>query len=218
MIQKFTQLEFDSAKSTDLLKLECEHCHIDFYCQRRTIKYAQLNNFPKYCSHHCGAASKEKRIVLDCMQCKKTFTKKPSGIGVNNFCTQSCAATYNNKHKSHGTRISKLEVWLQEQLTILYPNLEIHYNRKDAINSELDIYIPSLKLAFELNGIFHYEPVFGVDKLIKVQNNDISKSKACFDNQIDLCIIDTSGQKYVTPSTSTKYLNIIVNILDNYNV
>ena len=35
---------------------------------------------------------------------------------------------------------SKLEKWLEEQLIKMYPNLEIHFNRKDAINSELDIY------------------------------------------------------------------------------
>lgn len=223
MIQKFTQLEFNSAKSKDLLKLECEHCHVDFYCQHKTVKYALLNsshnNRCKYCSPNCTQlASKVNRVTVNCLQCKSVFTRKPSEININNFCSQSCAASYNNKHKTHGTKVSKLETWLQEQLTILYPNLEIYYNRKDIINSELDIYIPSLKLAFELNGIFHYEPIFGIDKLIKIQNNDISKSKACFDNQIDLCIIDTSAQKYITPKTSMKYLNIIISILDNYNI
>jgi len=50
---------------------------------------------------------------------------------------------------------------------MLYPDLVIHFNKKDAINSELDIYIPSLKLAFELNGIFHYEPIFGKENFLK---------------------------------------------------
>jgi len=77
----------------------------------------------------------------------------------------------------------------------------------------LDIYIPSLNVAIELNGIFHYEPIYGVDKLGKIQDNDISKSKACIDNQIDLCTIDTSGQKYFKPKTSQKYLDIITNII-----
>jgi hypothetical protein len=76
------------------------------------------------------------------------------------FCNSSCAASYNNTHKATGTRVSKLEKWMAEKLDIIYPSLEIHYNRKDAINSELDIYIPALKLAIELYGIFHYEPIF----------------------------------------------------------
>ncbi len=32
--------------------------------------------------------------------------------------------------------------------------------------------------------------------------------------KIDLCIINTSQQKYINPSTSKKYLDIIVNIID----
>jgi len=130
----------------------------------------------------------------------------------NNFYSLSCSAIYNNKNKKHGTRRSKLEVWLEKQLILLYPNLDIHFNRKDTIGSELDIYIPSINLAIELNGIFHYEPIFGNDKLNQIQENDISKSKACIDNEIDLCIIDTSGQKYFKPKTSQKYLNIIIKI------
>ena len=63
-------------------------------------------------------------------------------------------------------------MWLEEQLTSLYPKLDIHFNRKDTIGSELDIYIPSLNLAVELNGIFHYEPIFGKDKLSKIKTND----------------------------------------------
>jgi hypothetical protein len=132
----------------------------------------------------------------------------------NHFCSQSCTISYNNKHKTTGNRRSKLEIYLENQLTILYPNLPIDYNLKLAINSELDIYIPSLNLAFELNGIFHYEPIFGINKLDQIRNNDISKSKACIDNRIDLCIIDTSDQKYVKPSTSQKYLDIIIKIIN----
>jgi hypothetical protein len=72
----------------------------------------------------------------------------------------------------------------------------------------------SLNIAFELNGIFHYEPIYGNDKLNKIQNNDMRKFQACLEHNIELCIIDTSQQKYFKESTSQKYLNIIVNILN----
>lgn len=129
------------------------------------------------------------------------------------FCNHSCSATYNNTHKSKGTRISKLETFLREQLTKEYSYLDIRYNEKTAINSELDIYIPSLKLAFELNGIFHYEPIYGADKLKKIQNNDTRKMQACIEHSIELCIIDTSALSYFKIDKALKYYDIVVKLL-----
>jgi len=131
------------------------------------------------------------------------------------LCSHSCSTIHFNKNKTTGNRRSNLEKWIEGQLLILYPNLEFHFNRKDTISSELDIYIPSINVAFELNGIFHYEPIYGVNKLEKTQINDISKTKACHDAKINLCIIDTSGQKYFKESTSKQYLDIITNIIND---
>jgi hypothetical protein len=133
----------------------------------------------------------------------------------NNFCSRPCAATYNNLHKTHGTSVSKLERWIAGQLTILYPGLEIHYNRKDAIGSELDIYVPSLNLAFELNGIFHYEPIHGQDKLNSTKNNDNRKTIACAERGIGFCTIDTSSMKYFKETGAKKFLDIIVKIIES---
>jgi hypothetical protein len=105
-------------------------------------------------------------------------------------------------------------VWLENQLLSTYPNLDIVYNGKETINSELDIYIPSLKLAFELNGIFHYEPIYGQDKLSATQNNDCRKFQACLEQGIEMVIMDVSSLKYFKPQNAEKYLNIIKKILD----
>ena len=156
------------------------------------------------------------RIDCVCKQCSKSFSKVYSKYkkSQNHFCSQSCSGIYNNAHKTKGTSVSKLEKYLQQELTKLYPTLEIHYNRKDAINSELDIYIPTLKLAFELNGIFHYEPIFGEETLMKIQNNDSRKYQACIEKGISLCVIDSSGMKHFKPNNSKKYLDIILNIVE----
>jgi len=106
-------------------------------------------------------------------------------------------------------------MYLEKQLTILYPTINILYNDNSAIGSELDIYIPSLNIAFELNGIFHYEPIFGIDKLKKIQYNDSNKFMKCHENSINLCIIDTSYQKQFKESTSQKYLDIITTIINS---
>lgn len=109
--------------------------------------------------------------------------------------------------------MSKLEKWIQTRLVILFPNLEFYFNRVDSINAELDIYIPALHLAFELNGIFHYEPVFGSEKLTTIQNNDHRKMLACAEHGISLCIIDVSRESYFKPAKAQKYLDIITNII-----
>lgn len=96
-----------------------------------------------------------------------------------------------------------------------YPNLEIHYNRTDAILSELDVYVPSLKLAFELNGIYHYEPIHGIPKLLSTQNNDNRKYQACLERGIELCIMDVSAIKHFTEPRGVKFLKIIEGIIDS---
>jgi len=105
-------------------------------------------------------------------------------------------------------------MYLEQILPQKYSNLEFHFARKDAINSELDIYIPSLKLAFELNGIFHYEPIYGSDQLNKIQNNDKRKFQACLEKQIELCILDVSTISYFKPEKVQKFVNIITDIID----
>jgi len=87
-------------------------------------------------------------------------------------------------------------------------------NDKTAINSELDIYLPKLRLAFELNGIYHYEPIYGAKKLNQIQNNDHRKFAACYEHGISLCVIDTSSQKRFTEKTSEPFLSLIVKIID----
>ena len=143
------------------------------------------------------------------------YCNEPLQYGDNRkiFCNSSCAASYNNKHKTKGNRRSKLEMFIEQKLKLLYPNLEILFNDKLTIGSELDIYIPSLKLAFELNGIYHFEPIHGSKKLESIHKNDINKFESCQKNLISLCVIDTSKQTYFKESTSKIYLDIIIDII-----
>lgn len=148
---------------------------------------------------------------VQCHMCHNLFMKFPNQIKKDrrNFCSHSCRAQWQNKHKTHGVRRSKLEKWIEEQLTTIYPNLEIHYNRLDAIDIELDIYIPSLKLAFELNGIFHYMPIYGDKKFTSIKTNDQYKLEACKIKNIDLYVIDISSQAHFTPEKSRIFLDAV---------
>lgn len=220
----FSETEYQNAKSLTRLPCVCLNCGKEFGIEKREIKRIRKENrnHGNTCSRKCRRIYELKSnnihpIELTCKNCNTCFTRTASQMtkSKNYFCSQSCSATYNNTHKTFGNRRSKLEFHIEQKLTELYPELDIYYNNKETIGSELDIYVPSLSLAFELNGIFHYEPIFGQDKLEKIQNNDINKYQACLENKIDLCIIDTSSQKYVKPSTSQKYIDIVVNILNS---
>lgn len=210
--------------SLEKLAFECEECSNIFYVDAKQVK-SIINrkiNQCRFCSITCSnnnrSNSKEITVITSCAQCNIPLTRLPyqqkQSKSGRSFCSQSCAAIYNNAHKTQGTRRAKLEVWLEQELTKLFGDLNILYNKKEYINSELDIYIPSLKLAFELNGIFHYEPIYGADKLLSIKNNDNRKFQACLENGIELVIIDTSTMKHFKPKGAKKYLDIIYNIIN----
>ncbi len=217
----YTKNEFKEAKSRDSLPLQCQRCKNTFLIEKHFIQKAIApddHHKCEYCSTQCLNASLNSPTYVSCTRCGQEFKKQLKEIAKsksgNHFCSKSCAAIWNNTHKKHGTRRSKLEKWLEEELIILYPDLEFHFNRKDAIESELDIFIPSLMLAFELNGIYHYEPIHGQKKLDAVRSNDKRKFAACHEARISLCSIDTSHQKYFKEQRAMKFLKIIQNIID----
>lgn len=196
------------------LEYTCAQCHLPF---TRSRKDGRREN-PKYCSKACYSLCFNLTVKVPCGHCGAQVVRQRRYITLSKsghvFCDRSCSASYNNTHKTVGYRRSKLEIWLESQIPSLFPDLEFTFNKKDAIDSELDIYLPSLKLAFELNGIYHYEPIYGSDKLDQIKNNDHRKFQACTERGIELCIVDTSSHTYVTPKTSQKYLTIISSVIN----
>jgi mannose-6-phosphate isomerase-like protein (cupin superfamily) len=55
---------------------------------------------------------------------------------------------HNFKHETNYIISGDAEIWLEDEITKLYSNLQIDFNKKDTIGSELDIFIPSLNIAF----------------------------------------------------------------------
>lgn len=208
-----------------LIGLICDNCGIPFNRtagqRKHSIEKAHYKH--AFCSGKCSAEFRARLVELSCQQCGISFWRSQATINNissrnksgNVFCSRLCANTYNILHRKHpGCRRSKLEIWLEEQLRSLYPDLKILFSAREAINSELDIHFPDLKLAFELNGIFHYEPIHGQEQLTRTQNNDHRKFAACIEKGIALCIVDVSGMKYFKPNKGRKFLDIIVNIVE----
>jgi hypothetical protein len=219
VIKVYTEEEYNQAKSHALLKLKCKICDKIFEREKRFIKHSITCHGGREmscCSNECGHKSRITSKRIKCFMCSNECVRVNSAIKKNEktFCSHSCSATYYNAHKTQGTRRSKLEIYLENQLKALYPTLEIHYNKRDQINAELDFYIPSLKLAFELNGIFHYEPIYGANKLKMTQNNDQRKFQACLEKGIELCIVDSSKMLNFKEKAAKSFLDIFKGIID----
>ncbi len=200
-----------------MLTLVCAHCNQSFVRHTGHAKQGPPTR-RRFCDRRCKDSFANTTVTRPCGQCGTSVTrmrKEARGSKSGHlFCDNSCAALYSNAHKTVGTRRSKLEVWLEAQLRTLYPNLTLLPNDKTAINSELDFYFPELNLAFELNGIFHYEPIYGPEKLASIQNNDHRKFAACIEKSIALCIIDSSRMVNFKESKAKVFLDIICDILD----
>jgi len=206
------QTELINYKSRDLISLKCEYCQKTFYRTKNYVLCAIKGNSHsslRFCSNHCKFLTQYRNIKLKCDQCNKEIIKKPSHINgfVKHFCSQSCAAIYHNIHKTTGYRRSKLEFYLENHLKKEFPNLNIQFNDRKTIGFELDIYIPSLNLAFEINGIHHYQPIYkNYQRTIEI---DQLKPILCNKLNIQLHTFNVSSIKIFQPIIGEHILKII---------
>lgn len=151
-----------------------------------------------YCSRQCAydSMTRSSSITVECDECGKQITRlkgdmmKRERHGIkHSFCNCSCAAKFRNSHKTSGSRRSKMELYLEQMIRDRFPSVEFLCNDRTAIGSELDIYFPQLKLGIELNGIFHYEPIYGESKLQRIRDNDRQKILTAAELGIELIVI-----------------------------
>lgn len=86
-------------------------------------------------------------------------------------------------------------------------------NNRDVVGLELDFYFPNLKLAIELNGILHYEPIYGHDRLTKIQCNDKQKFIQCYNKGIELIVVDTTHIKKFKQHKAEEIFQLIYPII-----
>ena len=122
------------------------------------------------------------------MICKEGHTV--SGTCINNFVNMNSGCPICSN--------SRTEKLVFEYMKSIFPQFEIinnyrpdwlRYNR----NLELDIYLPELKLAIEVNGVQHYKytPYFhdNEEDFVKQQERDEFKKKRCEEENIKMISI-----------------------------
>lgn len=168
------------------------------------------------CSKKCSNEYLTKERSVQCSYCNKSTVKKEYEIlrYKNHFCSRHCLGKFINKNKTYGYRRSKLECYLEKEIEINYPNIKLLCNKRNIVGLELDLYFPDLNLAIELNGPTHYQPIYGQKKFEKIQNNDKRKSIACYENGIELAVIDTSSCGYLNEKNKLKFKTIVFDLID----
>lgn len=106
MIIKDTR-NFDLLRSREPIKLECELCHKEFYKPKNQVLTA-IKNSSKNTFCFCSLICQQNKIKINntykCANCNKEIYKTPGVLKKNKgnrvFCSQSCAAIYNNSHNT----------------------------------------------------------------------------------------------------------------------
>lgn len=144
--------------------------------------------------------SNRKSFVVNCANCNVAFNPwktQPPKHG-NWFCNKSCRMTYFNIHhhinKDCNRNFSFPENYLIDLIQLNFPDLDIVQSDRLTLKSglELDIHIPSIKLAIEINGPVHYMPIYGSEKLALTQLKDNMKFTEAHLLGISLLVIDVS--------------------------
>jgi hypothetical protein len=172
--------------------VECYNCKKEFQKNNYEVKRSEQRNQRHFCSIKCSNKY-DRKFQTKCGWCDKQISVVPSILKKSKsgkaFCCQSHSASYNNSIREQNRR-SKIEIKFYELLVKEFPNLIILPNDKTMLEKfEVDIAIPSLKLAIEWNGIVHFKPIYGKNKLKIVQNRDNLKRIIATKKDINLIVI-----------------------------
>lgn len=163
-----------------------------------------------------------------CEECGRVFFAEKSDIKQalkNNprrtvqYCSLSCTTKHKNRTMIQGKNRSHLEKYIEDRLPGYFPSLEILFNRWDILGGdELDIYIPSKKIAIEINGRFHYENVFnndeGYERYERALRTDERKRRKCKERGIVLYEIDVREMKNFSTTKAEHYLNTVRTLIN----
>lgn len=78
------------------IEIECPQCRLMFFKSASHHKHNLAKGLRSYCSTACSNASKRKYQELRCLVCTTSFVQRSSS---QKFCSNSCAAVFNNKER-----------------------------------------------------------------------------------------------------------------------
>jgi hypothetical protein len=215
--QKKTLNHFCDKKCTDNFRknrqtIKCAFCEKPI--ERILSRIQKAENC--FCSIECNTNYKlSLHIKVNCLVCDKEFSKTQRQIKERprHCCSKKCTKLLLKFHKDWGSKRSKIELLIEEHLGVIFSTLKIDYNKTE-IGYELDIYIPELKLAFEINGPTHYRPIYGEKHFLRTQRVDKEKSEECQKRGIELIIINVSEDKHLSKAKINYRINQVVNYIN----
>lgn len=85
-------------KYMNSLHVICANCNNELIRRIGWINENKILKYNHYCSLKCLGRNKRLRKNLVCLnpKCKKMFSRIPSSISPNNYCSRTCAAIINN--------------------------------------------------------------------------------------------------------------------------
>lgn len=193
-------------------KISSEHKTLFEVFAASTLYISSDDSFQKIFEYHIPSIISARRSVMN--------QTKLAWFGRFNTWREKCYQ-YKNEQKEKKTilygklinegRTSpkwKSEAQLFAVVSNLYPDAVYQYHTSWLGMQSLDIYIPSVSVGIEYQGIQHYKPVerFGGEEHFKIQKaNDRKKRKLCKDHGVQL--IEWSYQEVITEENLRFILN-----------
>lgn len=192
--------------------INCDTCQKITYKTETEFRYWKTH----YCSKQCQTQRQKLKIQKNCHECNAVIDIFPSRLREKNFCSKSCVGKYSvyKCRKAKVTKRSRLEIYLENELRLIFPELSIECNYSLPENRlELDFYFPELNLGIEINGLYHYEPIKGgVSNFERVQKNDSLKEELCMKLGIELISIKTI-ESFKDKKATMSHLKTVTDIL-----
>lgn len=189
--------------------------YMEFGTEEKDREMSSVSKKPK-------GEPRKKAVYLDrkCEGCGKDVRRRESEIKKSkhgkSYCSKSCRMKHYNAHilVRSSTQRSRAEDYLFEMMVSDFPSLKIIKNDRSFLSEhlEIDLYMPDIRLAIELNGPVHYLPIYGDERFKRVQIKDAKKNLELHQKGVALLTLDISrlqSKKKTIAFLSAQYSEVI---------